>query len=56
MDCIETSSPNRSYIVASRSCRTDRIENTTSQLVHSCVLGICLGHYLATAVVYRVIT
>jgi hypothetical protein len=32
---------------------TDRVENTASQLVHSCVLGICC---LATGVVYRVIT
>jgi hypothetical protein len=48
-------SPNSS-IVVSRRCRTDRVENTASQVVHLCLLGICCGHYLATAVVYRVIT
>jgi hypothetical protein len=40
-------------IVTSRSCRTGLVENTASQLVHWCVLGICCR---ATAVVYRVIT
>jgi hypothetical protein len=34
----------------------DREENTVSQLLHCCVLRICCGHYLATAVVYRAIT
>jgi hypothetical protein len=41
--------PKKSSIVASRSYRTDRVENTSSQLVHGCVLGICC---LATGVVY----
>jgi hypothetical protein len=54
--------PNSSYIVASRGYRTDRVENTVSQLLHFCMLrmllwplpsnGRCLqSHYLATAVV-----
>jgi hypothetical protein len=40
---------NSSYTVTSHRCRTDRVENTASQLVHWCVSGICC---LATAVVY----
>jgi hypothetical protein len=41
MDRTENTSPNSSSIVASRSCRTDHVENTVSQLVHWCVLGTC---------------
>jgi hypothetical protein len=44
-----------SYTAASRRCRTERRENTSSWLVHWCVLGMlpsngrCLqSHYLAT--------
>jgi hypothetical protein len=33
-----------------------RVQNAASQLVHFCVLGICRCRYLATAVVYRIIT
>jgi hypothetical protein len=44
---------NCSSIVASRSRRTGRVENTASQLVHWCVLGMCC---LATGVVYRGVT
>jgi hypothetical protein len=40
-------------VVASRSCRKDRVENTDSQLAHWCSLGICC---LGTGVVYRVVT
>jgi hypothetical protein len=54
--CIENTSPNRSSIVASHNCCTNRVEHSASQLEHWCVLGICCGHYLATGVVYRVIT
>jgi hypothetical protein len=50
------SSPNISPIVASRNCCTDRVENTASQLVHWCMLRICCGYRLTTAVVYRAIT
>jgi hypothetical protein len=52
MDLIENTASNIS-VVASRGCRTDRVENISSQLVHWCVLGICC---LATDVVYGVIT
>jgi hypothetical protein len=48
---IENTASNSS-IVSSRSCRTDRVENISSQLVHWCVLGICC---LAMDVFYRVI-
>jgi hypothetical protein len=41
MDCIESTSPKSSSIVASRSYRTDCMENTASQLLHCCVLWIC---------------
>jgi hypothetical protein len=34
-------SPNSSSIVASHSYRTDRVQNTASQLLHCCVLQIC---------------
>jgi hypothetical protein len=43
----------KSSVVASHRCRTNCVENTTSQLVHWCLLGICCGHYLATTVDYR---
>jgi hypothetical protein len=46
MDRIENTSPNSS-IVASRSCHTDRIKNTTSHLLCCCMLRICC---LATGV------
>jgi hypothetical protein len=42
-----------SSIVAPRRCPTDRLENTSPQLVHWCVLGNCC---VATGVVYGVIT
>jgi hypothetical protein len=45
-----------SSLVTSCSYRTDRVENTDSQLLHFCVLRIYCGHNLATAVVYRAIT
>jgi hypothetical protein len=41
MDHIENTYPNSSSIVASRNYRTDRVENTASQLLHCCVLRIC---------------
>jgi hypothetical protein len=48
MDRTENTSPNSS-IVASCSCRTDRLENATSKLVHWYVLGIyCLAKVLFT--------
>jgi hypothetical protein len=47
-------SPRSSYIFASRSYRTDCVENIDYQLLHCC-LRVCCGHYLATAVVYRAI-
>jgi hypothetical protein len=53
MNFIENTAPNTFSIVASRSCRTDRLENTDSQLVHWFVLGI---YYLAKGVVYKVVT
>jgi hypothetical protein len=37
----ENTSPNNSSIAASRSYRTDRVENTASHLLHCCVLRIC---------------
>jgi hypothetical protein len=40
-----------SSVDASRKCRTDDVRNTSSKLVHWCLLGICC---LATDVVYRV--
>jgi hypothetical protein len=46
----KVTSPNR-FCIASGSYRTDHVENSASQLVHWCVLGICC---LATGVVYRV--
>jgi hypothetical protein len=52
----ENASSNDSSIAALRICRTVRIENTASQLLHWCVLRICCIHYVAKAVVYRVIT
>jgi hypothetical protein len=42
-----------SSIVVSWSCSTDHVDNTASQLVHWCMLGICCP---ATDVVCRVIT
>jgi hypothetical protein len=48
--------PNCSSIVASRSCRKDRVENTAPLLVHWCMLGSRCGHYLVMAVIYRVIS
>jgi hypothetical protein len=48
----ENTSPNSS-IVASRSCRTDLVENTAYKLVHWCVLEICC---LPTGVIYSIIT
>jgi hypothetical protein len=56
MDRVGNISPNSSSIVASRSRRADCVENTASQLVRLYVLGICCDHYLATAIVYKVIT
>jgi hypothetical protein len=44
MDHIENNASS-SFIIASHSCCTDRIENTSSQLVHRRML---LSHYLAT--------
>jgi hypothetical protein len=44
---------NSSYIITSHSRRTDRVENTASQLIHWFVLRICC---LPTGVVYKVIT
>jgi hypothetical protein len=52
-DRIVNTVSNSSSIVVSRSCCTDRLENTASQLVLWCVLGFC---YLSTSVVCRVIT
>jgi hypothetical protein len=46
-DTIENNSPKTSPIVASRSYRLDRVENTASQLLHCCILRICC---LATGV------
>jgi hypothetical protein len=46
-------SPNSSYIFTSYSCHTDCVQNTTSQLFHWCMLGICC---LAMGFVYRVVT
>jgi hypothetical protein len=40
-DRVENTASNISPILASRSCRTDIVENTSSQLVHWCVLRIC---------------
>jgi hypothetical protein len=48
--------PNNSSTAASRSCGTDRVENTASQLLYWWVLRICCSHYPTTAVVNRVIT
>jgi hypothetical protein len=45
-DRIENNSPNSS-LVAIRSYRTDRVENTGSKLLHCCMLRICC---LATGV------
>jgi hypothetical protein len=53
MDRIQNTASNSYSIVASRSCGTNRVENTSSQLVYWCMLGICC---LATGIVYRVIT
>jgi hypothetical protein len=55
-DRTENTSPNSFSIVVSRSYLTDRVEKTASRLLHCCVLRICCGHYLATAVVYIAIT
>jgi hypothetical protein len=52
MDRKKSTSLDSSSIFALRSFRTDQIENTFSQLVHWCVLGICL----AMGIVYRDIT
>jgi hypothetical protein len=64
-DFTQNTSPNNS-IVASRSCGTDRVENTASQLLHWCVLRICCSlhpatvarsHYLASglrAILYKI--
>jgi hypothetical protein len=46
-DRTENTSPNSSYIFASRSCNKDRDENIASQLLHCCILQICC---LATGV------
>jgi hypothetical protein len=39
-DRIENTSPNSST-VASRSCRKDRVQNISSQLIYCCMLRIC---------------
>jgi hypothetical protein len=52
MDRRESTSLESSSLVASCSFCKDRIENTVSQLVHWCVLGICLE----MGIVYRDIT
>jgi hypothetical protein len=51
MDCTESIASNSSSIVTSCSCCTDHVENTTSQIVHWHMLGIC---YLAKGIVYGV--
>jgi hypothetical protein len=51
----KNTSPSSSSIVVSRSCRADRVDNVAYQLLHWCMLRICCGHYVATAVVYRVV-
>jgi hypothetical protein len=55
MNRVENTASNSFYIVATHSCPTDHVENTSSQLVHWCMLGICwpatsvlYSHYLAT--------
>jgi hypothetical protein len=40
-DHVENVSPNSSSIVASRSYRTEFVENTVLQLVHCCMLRTC---------------
>jgi hypothetical protein len=40
-DNTENTSRNKSVIVVSRSYSTDRVDNTTSQLLHCCVLRNC---------------
>jgi hypothetical protein len=50
---MENTASNVSSTVASHSCRSDCVRDTSSLLVYWCVLGICC---LATGVVYRVIT
>jgi hypothetical protein len=40
-ECIRSTSPNDSSIVASRNYRTDRVENISPQSLHCCVLRIC---------------
>jgi hypothetical protein len=52
---MENTFSNSSSIVALRSCFTDSVDHTASQLVHWCVLGKCClatkviySHYLAT--------
>jgi hypothetical protein len=51
--CTENIASNSSSIVASRSCSTDWVENTSSHLDNGYVLGICC---LTTEVVYKVLT
>jgi hypothetical protein len=48
MDPIENSSPNSSSVVASRGYRMDIVENIIPVTLY--------GHYLATAIVHRVVT
>jgi hypothetical protein len=48
--------PLPTFILLRYVCHTNRVENTASQLLHWYVLRISCGHYLATTVVYRVIS
>jgi hypothetical protein len=56
MDHKENAFPNSSSIVASRSYHKDSTYNIASQLFHCCVLWICCGHYIATAVAQLLIS
>jgi hypothetical protein len=56
MDQKENTSPNSFSIVASLSYCTDRVENTASQLIYCCLLRTCCCNYLATAVVFLLIS
>jgi hypothetical protein len=51
-DRIENASPNSSSIAASLTYRMDRVENTSFQLLHYCLLWICC---LATGVIQLLI-
>jgi hypothetical protein len=55
-DSTENTASSSSSVVASHRCRTVSVENAAAQFTLFVCVSSCCGHYLAMAVVYRVIT